>query len=85
MRGRVSAVNQIFIISSNELGKVESGVTAAAFGTVASVVGGGIATILVALSIGRMFPQLRSLGRLGDVKPVEDPNLPLPTAVSSPT
>lgn len=84
MRGRVSAVNQIFIISSNELGKVESGVTAAAFGTVASVVGGGIATILVALSIGRLFPQLRSLGRLGDVKPVEDPNPPLPTAVSSP-
>ena len=72
MRGRVSAVNQIFVISSNELGKVESGVTAALFGPVVSVVGGGIATILVALGVGTKFPQLRRLGSLRDVTPEED-------------
>src|SRR5204863_4309076 len=46
MRGRVSAVNQVFIGSSNELGGFESGVTAAWWGPVASVVVGGIGTLL---------------------------------------
>ena len=47
LRGRVLAVNSIFISSSNQLGAVESGWTAAWFGAVPSVVGGGIATVLV--------------------------------------
>lgn len=72
MRGRVSAVNQIFVISSNEMGKVESGVTAALFGPVVSVVGGGIATVLVVLGVGAKFPQLRRLGSLRDVRPDEE-------------
>jgi hypothetical protein len=48
MRGRVSAVNSIFIGASNQLGEFESGATAAAFGAVGSVVAGGLGTILVA-------------------------------------
>jgi predicted MFS family arabinose efflux permease len=48
VRGRVLAVNNIFISSSNQLGAVESGLTAAWFGPVASVAGGGAATLLVA-------------------------------------
>ncbi|MFN2624321.1 MAG: MFS transporter, partial [Chthoniobacterales bacterium] len=51
MRGRISAVNNIFIGTSNELGALESGLTAALFGPVLSVVGGGIGTILVILFI----------------------------------
>lgn len=64
MRGRVSAVNNIFIGSSNELGAFESGVTAALFGPVLSVVGGGIGTILVVLAVAKKWPQVRRIGPL---------------------
>jgi MFS family permease len=64
MRGRVSAVNNIFIGSSNELGAFESGVTAALFGPVISVVGGGIGTILVVLATAWKWPQVRTIGAL---------------------
>src|SRR5207248_9416479 len=64
MRGRVSAVNTLFIGSSNELGGFESGVTAQLFGPVASVVGGGIGTILVVISVACLWPRLRHLDRL---------------------
>lgn len=85
MRGRVSAVNQVFVISSNELGKVESGITAALFGPVASVVGGGIATMLVTLGVARAFPPLRRLGSLRDVRPIhESPDASAEPADSSP-
>jgi MFS family permease len=66
MRGRVSAVNNVFIGSSNELGALESGLTAAAFGPVLSVVGGGIGTILVVLAVAWIWPQVRQLGPLDD-------------------
>ena len=69
MRGRVSAVNQIFIGSSNELGGLESGLTAAWFGPVLSVVGGGIGTLLVVAAVALGWPQVRSLGSLKDIKP----------------
>jgi MFS family permease len=72
MRGRVAAVNQIFIGSSNEIGGLESGLTAAFFGVVRSVVGGGIGTLLVVLGIGGMFPEVRRLGSLRDIKPPDD-------------
>ena len=62
MRGRVSAVNAIFIGSSNELGEFESGMAAQLFGPVASVVGGGIGTILVVLVVGLAWPSVRRLG-----------------------
>lgn len=61
MRGRVSAVNALFIGTSNQLGEFESGVTAALFGTVPAVVIGGIGTIAIALLWMRFFPELRSV------------------------
>jgi hypothetical protein len=64
MRGRVSAVNNIFIGSSNELGAFESGVTAALFGPVISVVAGGIGTILVVIAAAAKWPGLRRIGPL---------------------
>jgi MFS family permease len=64
MRGRVSAVNNIFIGSSNEIGAFESGITAALFGPVISVVGGGVGTILVVLATAWKWPQLRTIGPL---------------------
>ena len=66
MRGRVSAVNVLFIGASNELGEFESGVTAAWFGTVPAVVLGGIGTLLVVAVWMRLFPSLRKIDRLAD-------------------
>jgi hypothetical protein len=63
IRGRVSAVNGVFIGASNELGEFESGLTAAWFGLVPAVVLGGVATLLVAGLWMRWFPALRSIDR----------------------
>jgi len=70
MRGRVSAVNAMFIGTSNQLGEFESGVTAAWLGTVPSVVIGGIGTILAVLLGMRLFPQLARIDRLESVRHV---------------
>jgi hypothetical protein len=59
MRGRVAAVNTIFIGASNELGEFESGTLAALIGAAPAVVAGGIATVAVAALWGRSFPALR--------------------------
>ena len=64
MRGRVSAVNSLFIGTSNQLGEFESGVTAAWFGVVPSVVIGGIGTLVVVLVWMRLFPSLANIDRL---------------------
>lgn len=64
MRGRISAVNNIFIGTSNELGALESGLTAALFGPVLSVVAGGIGTILVVLAVAAKWPETRKIGAL---------------------
>ena len=64
MRGRVSAVNMIFIGASNEVGQFESGLTAQWFGTVPAVVYGGIGTMVVVALWAWMFPQLRQVDRL---------------------
>lgn len=64
MRGRVSAVNAIFIGSSNELGAFESGMTAEWWGPVGSVVVGGIGTIVVVLTVMRRWPQVARLRSL---------------------
>ncbi|HUE40847.1 MAG TPA: MFS transporter [Chthoniobacterales bacterium] len=64
MRGRVSAVNNIFIGTSNEFGALESGLTAALFGPVISVVGGGIGTMLVVLGAAWKWPEIRKIGTL---------------------
>ena len=64
MRGRTSAINSIFISASNELGGFESGTAAALFGPVASVVGGGVGTILVAVAVAGTWPEMRGLKTL---------------------
>lgn len=64
MRGRVAAVNSIFIGASNQLGEFESGATAALFGPVGSVVLGGIGTLLIAALWLRAFPALAERDRM---------------------
>jgi MFS family permease len=64
MRGRVGAVNFLFINASNQLGQFESGVTAALLGTVASAVLGGAATVAIALLWMKLFPALREVEKL---------------------
>ena len=64
MRGRVSAVNQIFIGSSNELGGFRAGVSAAWWGPVASVVVGAVGTLVTVAAVAFASPELRRFGRL---------------------
>jgi len=64
MRGRVSAVSAVFIGASNELGELESGVTAHFWGAVPAVVVGGVGTILIAGLFARIFPELREVDSL---------------------
>jgi MFS family permease len=75
MRGRVSAVNNIFIGASNELGGLESGLTAAWLGPVKSVVLGGIGTVLTVVLTALLAPQLR---RYGPLQPLHEPAAPKP-------
>jgi hypothetical protein len=64
MRGRVSAVNMIFIGASNEFGQFESGITAQWFGTVPAVVLGGVGTLGIVAIWAWLFPQLRRVNEL---------------------
>jgi MFS family permease len=64
MRGRVNAVNTMFIGASNQLGEFESGVTAAWFGTMPAVVIGGLGTLAVVGAWMRLFPRLARYDRL---------------------
>jgi hypothetical protein len=64
MRGRVSAVNTVFIGASNQIGEFESGLTAAWLGAVGSVVLGGVGTLLVVALWAGCFPALRDRDRL---------------------
>jgi MFS family permease len=68
MRGRVGAVNMLFIGASNELGEFESGVTAALFGTIPAVVIGGLGTLGVVALWMKLFPPLRDVDQLKDVR-----------------
>lgn len=72
MRGRVSAVNSVFVSSSNELGGFESGVVAQWFGPVVSVVSGGIGTIIVVAITAKLAPALRTHGSMEHTKPIEE-------------
>jgi MFS family permease len=78
MRGRVTAVDMIFIGTSNEFGQFESGVTAQWFGTVPAVVLGGIGTLVVIAVWAWLFPELRQAGELTAIRSEE-----LPTASES--
>ena len=64
MRGRISAVNSIFIGISNELRSFESGLAASLFGPIIAVVAGGIGTILVVLIVARVWPEMKQLKTL---------------------
>ncbi|WP_375477825.1 MFS transporter [uncultured Nostoc sp.] len=68
LRGRVAAINSVFISASNELGGFESGLTAALFGPIISVVGGGIGTIVVVIATAMIWPEIRKLGALQEYK-----------------
>ncbi|MGC2820437.1 MAG: MFS transporter, partial [Candidatus Sulfotelmatobacter sp.] len=68
MRGRVMAVDMVFIGTSNELGQFESGLTAQWFGTVPAVVLGGVGTLLIIALWAWIFPDLRRLGSLDALK-----------------
>jgi MFS family permease len=72
IRGRVSAVNAVFIGASNELGEFESGITAGWFGLIPSVLFGGAATLLVAGTWMVLFPKLRTIDRFPQDKRAKD-------------
>ncbi len=69
LRGRVLAVEMVFISASNELGAFESGAAAAAFGTVTSVVAGGLLTMGLAAVWPKVFPALSRIDRIEDARP----------------
>jgi MFS family permease len=81
VRGRVGAVEAVFIGASNQLGAFESGTAAALLGAVPAVIAGGAATIVIALAWTRLFPSLAGLNRMQDLQ--HDPPLALaePAAV----
>ncbi len=71
IRGRVNAVEMVFISASNELGAFESGVAAALVGAVPAVVIGGALTVAIAVGWTRFFPALARVDRLADLRPAE--------------
>lgn len=73
MRGRVSAVNNLFIGTSNELGGFESGIVSQYLGPVFSVVSGGIATIATVGAVAWFWPEIRKFGRLVQAAPAQEP------------
>jgi MFS family permease len=72
LRGRVAAINYVFIGFSNEFGAFESGATAALFGPTLSVVGGGFATLFVVVVVRAVWPQLVRIGPLHTLAPPPD-------------
>jgi len=67
LRGRIAAVNSIFIGASNQLGSFESGLAAQFFGPIIAVAGGGVGTILVVLCVALLWPQMRRLGSINEM------------------
>jgi len=80
LRGRVSAVEAVFISASNQLGAFESGLAASLVGTVPAVVGGGVITIGIALGWTRAFPALARVDRMREITPLGEPPLAEATA-----
>jgi MFS family permease len=71
LRGRVNAVEMVFISASNQLGAFESGLAASLVGTIPAVVGGGVITMLIAASWRSLFPALARVDRLEELKPAD--------------
>ena len=69
MRGRVNAVNTMFIGTSNQLGEFESGLTASLFGVIPAVLLGGIGTIIIAILWMRLFPELLQRNQMSHSAP----------------
>jgi MFS family permease len=84
MRGRVSAVNTLFVGTSNQLGDFRAGVTAALFGAIPSVLIGGIGTLLVVLISTRVFPALLNVASLEAPPSVKTPLAPADRAALPP-
>ena len=76
MRGRVNAVDMIFIGTSNELGGFESGATARIFGTIPAVIIGGVGAIVVTAACAVLFPELRRLDELPAAESVREVSAP---------
>jgi hypothetical protein len=72
LRGRVGAVEMVFISASNQLGAFESGVAAALVGAVPAVVFGGAMTVVIAATWGRIFPSLARVDRMHELRPEEE-------------
>ncbi len=72
MRGRVAAVNAVFIGTSNEIGELESGLVASVIGSVATVVVGGVLTLATVGAAAAIWPALRRLGNLEELEPPDD-------------
>jgi MFS family permease len=72
LRGRVNAVEMVFISASNQLGTFESGLAASLVGTIPAVVGGGCVTMGIALGWARLFPALANVDRMEDVRPAAE-------------
>ena len=72
LRGRVNAVEMVFISASNELGAFESGVAAALIGAVPAVAVGGAVTIAAALVWPRLFPEMARIDRLEQLRPAPE-------------
>ncbi|HVU17397.1 MAG TPA: MFS transporter [Candidatus Didemnitutus sp.] len=72
LRGRVTAVNQLFIGSSNEISELRAGLAAAWYGPVAAATAGGVGTILVVVIVALVLPALRTVPPLHTLKPEED-------------
>jgi MFS family permease len=81
VRGRVGAVEAVFIGASNQLGAFESGTAAALLGAVPAVICGGVATIVIALAWTKLFPSLAGLDRMQDLQHGHRPPLAEPAAV----
>ncbi len=86
MRGRVSSIHYVFIGFSNELGAFESGATAALFGAIGSVVGGGLGTLFIVGLVAVLWPQVAQLAPLNELRAFELPpdELQPTNAASSP-
>jgi hypothetical protein len=76
LRGRVLAVEMVFISASNELGAFESGLAASLLGAVTAVVAGGMVTVGLAVSWIKLFPALAHIDRLEEVRPAEPVLIP---------
>ena len=71
LRGRVSSINYVFIGFSNEFGAFWVGSTATLFGPIAAVIGGGVGSIAVVAAVAMIWPALRKIGPLNELKPAE--------------